>query len=476
MNNVAQKSWQNWTRRADQGQRSGPTYQEAIANDRIAPPEDLRQAFPLILDNPVGRERYVSHAFHRREVEGLWRHVWQFACREEEIPEPGDTVVYEVAGASFLIVRGDDERIRAFRNTCLHRGTKLCTSDTSVARFRCPFHGFTWSLQGELIDVPSRWDFPDLDDEAARLREVRIGTWGGFVFINPDSKGASLEEFLEVMPRHFTGALDYSEKYIAARFRKILPCNWKLGIEAFIESYHSLETHPQVVPFSSDENAQYDVLGHHVSRFLIASGLQSSQVSEALSEHAILESLIVASGGAEAPELAEGMTARAFVAEMTKQITAAASGRDYSELSEAETIDANQYSLFPNMVIFRSLSFPVVYRFRPNGHDHTTCIFDLYFMKDVPISGERPYPSEAMEIGTGTFADAMLSYSAFLGRVYDQDVSNLAMQQEGMGADVDAPMIISREMETRVKHLEATIDWYLDRYAPLPAESAAGAA
>ena len=211
MNVAAHKSWEGWTRRADQNARAGVSYQQAIADDRVPAPADLRQAFPLILDAPIDRARYVSEAFHRREIEGLWKHVWQFACREEEIPEPGDTVLYEIAGMSFMVVRGNDARIRAFRNTCLHRGTKLCAGDTSVAQFRCPFHGFTWSLEGALIDVPSRWDFPDLDDEATRLREVRVDSWGGFVFLNPDPDAEPLASYLEVIPAHFAGYLDYAE-------------------------------------------------------------------------------------------------------------------------------------------------------------------------------------------------------------------------------------------------------------------------
>jgi phenylpropionate dioxygenase-like ring-hydroxylating dioxygenase large terminal subunit len=468
MNQSTHKSWKNWTRRADQNVQTGVSYQDAIRDDAIAPPEDLLQSFPAILSNEVDRARYIDPAFHKREIEALWRRVWQFACREEEIPEAGDTVVYEIAGSSFLVVRGNDDVIRAFRNTCMHRGTKLCAADTSVPKFRCPFHGFTWSLEGELIDVPSRWDFPHLDDDAARLREVRVELWGGFVFINPDPDAESLLSYLEVIPQHFTGFMDYSDKYIAARFRKVLPCNWKLGIEAFIESYHSLETHPQVVPFSSDENAQYDVLGRHVSRFLIASGLQSSQIEEMLPAQEILESMISASGGSEVPQIPEGMSARAFIASMTKQMTAAASGRDYSACSEAETIDANQYSIFPNMVLFRSLSFPVVYRFRPNGHDQSTCIFDLYFMQDVPTSGERPFPAEPVEIAAN-FHEAMQAYSPFLGHVYDQDVANMAMQQQGMEGSAEVSLLLSREMETRVKHLEGMVDHYLDRFAPAAA-------
>src|SRR5262245_20764342 len=123
MNAFARKPWEGWTRRADRSVRAGLTYQEAISADPVPSPEDLRQAFPLILEKPIDRERYVAESFHRREVQGLWKHVWQFACRLEELPEPGDTVLYEIAGMSFMVVRGNDGLIRAFRNTCLHRGT-----------------------------------------------------------------------------------------------------------------------------------------------------------------------------------------------------------------------------------------------------------------------------------------------------------------------------------------------------------------
>lgn len=470
MNVSVSDSWKDWTRRADQSVRAGMSYPEAVAGDRVAPPADLLQASPQILTRSIDRERYVSAAFHRRELEGLWPHVWQFACREEELPESGDIVVYEIANKSFLIVRGNDGRIRAFRNTCLHRGTKLCTGDTSVPQLRCPFHGFTWSLEGELIDVPSRWDFPDLDDEAARLREVRADAWGGFVFINEDRTAPGLLEYIEVIPQHFSGFMDYKDKYIAARFRKILPCNWKLGIEAFIEGYHSLETHPQVTPFSTDENAQYDVLGRHVSRFLIATGMASGQVAETLSEQAVFEAMSVTAGAVEVPAVPEGMTARTFAAELARRAATEKTQRDYSTCSDAEAIDANQYSIFPNMILFRSLSLPVVYRFRPNRHDQHSCIFDLYFMQEVPAEGERPYPADVQELGDMTFAEAMKDFSPFLGRVYDQDTQNVGMQQSGLDGAVDEPMFMSREMETRIKHLEQVIDEYLTEYAPRKAQ------
>ena len=87
---------------------------------------------------PLSAARYTSPDFFRQEVEKMWPNVWQFAAREEELPEPGDVVVYENAGRSYLVVRQDDGSVRAFHNVCLHRGRKLSLSSaipkTSNAR------------------------------------------------------------------------------------------------------------------------------------------------------------------------------------------------------------------------------------------------------------------------------------------------------------------------------------------------------
>src|SRR5271155_860925 len=133
-----------------------PTYQDLLKRDRQSPANDMRTSFPLDLGvESLSTDRYTSVAFHRREVERMWRRVWQLACREEEIPEVGDIVVYEVAEHSLLIVRSGPDEIKASHNSCLHRGTKLCNADTSVSRLRCPYHGFTWSLDGRLAEVPA---------------------------------------------------------------------------------------------------------------------------------------------------------------------------------------------------------------------------------------------------------------------------------------------------------------------------------
>lgn len=468
MSKVPVRPGRAWTRRADQDKQIGTKYLDNLSEDKRLPPDDIRRPFtaPELDDYTFTRHRYVSHSHHEREVKGLWSHVWQIACREEEIPEAGDISVYEIAKASFIIVRGDDLKIRAFRNTCMHRGMKLCAQDTSLSKIRCPFHGFTWNLEGQLTDVPMRWDFPNMSDDSVRLSEVQVGIWGGFVFINPDPEAESLESFLGVLPDHLSGFLDHSNKYIVRHFRKILPCNWKLGIEAFIESYHTMQVHPQFTGFLADENGQYDILGRHGSRFCLTIGQPATAIVEPLSDQTIVNEFFEANGMGDPPTVPEGMKARAFLAQYMQQIYHDQSGRDYSLAPEAELIDSTQYSIFPNIVLWRTLVFPTIYRFRPNGDDPHSCIFDLYLIGDIPVSGERPLAAEVQEMGNQSFREVLKDYSELLGATYDQDYQNMALQQQGMASAPDIPMQTARSQEVRIRHLEKVLDEYLDRYAP----------
>jgi phenylpropionate dioxygenase-like ring-hydroxylating dioxygenase large terminal subunit len=95
-------------------------------------------------------DAYIDPAFHKREVETVWSRCWQVACREDEVPKPGDFAVYDIADMSALVIRGRDGALRAFVNSCPHRGTRLAEGHGNMARIRCPFHAMTWSADGEL--------------------------------------------------------------------------------------------------------------------------------------------------------------------------------------------------------------------------------------------------------------------------------------------------------------------------------------
>jgi phenylpropionate dioxygenase-like ring-hydroxylating dioxygenase large terminal subunit len=453
------------TMQPDPGPDVGPSYQEIMAADPNLPPLDYLQQSPVALGTAdVSKDRYIDPAFHKREVEKIWRKAWQFTCREEEIPDVGDVVVYDINDDSFIITRSGPDTISAYVNACLHRGTKLCGADTHVKQFRCPFHGFTWALDGTLQEVPSRWDFPQIQDENFKLPEARVGRWAGFVFITMDPEAPALADYLGILPKHFKGFSDYNKKYRFAHYQKILPCNWKVMIEAFLESYHSTETHPQTLPFTPETRVQYDVYGPHVSRFLGGIGVQSTQIKDKLSEQDIYNYMFkfMAGPDAAAPDLQAGETARAALANAARAMTGQMNNVDYTGCSDAEALDGAQYFLFPNLVLFRGFSFPLVYRMRPYKNDPDKCIFDFIIMRDLADGVEMPPPAEIVKMGDMTFTE-IAELPKWLGQIYDQDCNNVELQQLGLKATARAGVVVSDYQEVRVRHMQQTVDEYLNR-------------
>jgi phenylpropionate dioxygenase-like ring-hydroxylating dioxygenase large terminal subunit len=445
-----------------------PSTRDIIASDAGgAPAHILESSYRFLGDGDIPFARYTSRDFFQREVEQLWMKVWQWACREEEIPEPGDYTVYEIAEKSVLIVRTAEGAIKAYPNACLHRGTQLKPAGSSghSQQLRCPFHGFTWSLEGQLVDVPCRWDFPHVTDENFALPELRVDTWGGFVFINFDRNAEPLHQFLGVLPDHFAH-WKLEDKFVAMHVRKMLPANWKACLEAFLESYHVLETHPQGVTTVGDANTQYDIYGDHVSRFVHLVGFPSPHIRDPRSEQQTLDALmaegVVEGVGAHKLTVPEGGRAREVFADHLKKTLGEAYRRDFSGLTVTETIDAIEYSLFPNTCLFPSLLFPMVYRFRPNGSDPDSAIFDLLYLQPLPESGERPDPAEPVELDFNQSFHEVPGFDPGLATIYDQDTGNLIGQQRGFKSSTKPGQTLGNYQEVRTRQLHQTLDKYLN--------------
>lgn len=451
--------------RSGAASNAGPQlfYQEIVAQDKNPPPEDIRKVSgDKIGIEGIDKQRYISPDFHRLEVERMWSRVWQIACREEEIPEVGDVVVYEIADHSLLITRVTESEIKAYYNSCLHRGRKLCSGNTSVEHFRCPFHGFTWALDGSLKEVPCKWDFPQVSADSHRLPEAKVGTWGGFVFINMDPDCIPLEEYLEDLPDQLK-VNRFENQYIHKRSRHVLPVNWKIAMESFIEGYHVAETHHHTWKYQG-EIAQCDVSPRwkHMNRSFQPIGVQAIDGHEKISEQEILDAWHFEAMGSKGPELPPGIRARSFIANWVRKQKEKGSGQDYSHVSDAEMIDVLQYLLFPNIVLFRGFSLPTVFRFRPNKNDPDSCIFDLYVMREVPQGKERPETAEIVEMGTMRYQDAGV-LPKYLGPIYDQDIDNIYNMQEGIKASRQQHLMLSETQEVRIRHFHQTLTEYVER-------------
>ncbi len=444
---------------------SAPLFQQVIAEDpNPAPPLFREYSETDIPCRKVPREQFTSAAFAELEKERMWSRVWQMAAREEQIPEVGDCLLYEAPGASLIITRSAPDEIKAFHNSCLHRGMKLCAADTSVSKLTCPFHGFSWNLDGSLAHVPARWDFPEVREDNFRLPEARAERWGGFVFVNLDQDAQPLERYLGRLVPDFQD-WPRDKVYLSTVLRKTLDANWKTCIEAFLEAFHVPHIHAQALAFGGDSSTQYDVWPNdpHVSRFLEPVGVPGDQHPTELSEQEILATALHAvAGTCDVPPLPPGVKARHFMADGARRSMSELDGRDYSHLSDTEATDAMQYSLFPNFILFRSLLYPYAYRFLPVKGDHTRTVFDFMFFRPKPAEATELPETQIIDLDPdGSYAGAGV-LAPWHGEIYDQDVIGLAQCQAGLQGGSNSDIIFSRYQEVRLRHLHQTLAHYLD--------------
>jgi phenylpropionate dioxygenase-like ring-hydroxylating dioxygenase large terminal subunit len=438
---------------------SGLSYQQLLDTDSRKVPEILRETSRRDLgarDVPV--ERYTSRAFHDLEVEKLWKRVWQMACREEEIPAVGDHVVYEIASHSVLVIRTAPDSIRAYHNACLHRGRLLKDRDGSCSELRCPFHGFTWSLDGRLVSLPSAWDFPHVDPEKFALPELRVGTWGGFVFVNMDPNCRPLAEHLAGLDRQFA-RWPLERRYKQAHVAKLMRANWKTVQEAFMEAFHVVATHPQLLPGIGDTNSQYDVY-ENFSRAITPNATPSPELGKTPSEQEIIDSVIGRrTDGQSLVALPPGSTARSFLASATREMLRPVCGSEYVEsLCDAELADSFYYTVFPNFHPWGAFN-RIVYRFRPHGNDPDSSIMEVMFLAPYR-EGEKPPPAKVHWLGPDDDWTEAPELGA-LARIFNQDSFNLPSVQRGLHALQKPGVTLASYQETKIRHFHLLLDKWL---------------
>ncbi|MEM1434170.1 MAG: aromatic ring-hydroxylating dioxygenase subunit alpha [Pseudomonadota bacterium] len=424
----------------------GITYQELLDTDTHEVPAVLRLESPKdmgLQEYPVSR--YTSREWHELEKERLWRRVWQMACREEEIPNPGDHYRYDIAGMSFLVVRQEDGGIKAYPNACLHRGRMLKEHDGNAAELRCPFHGFCWKLDGQLHEIPAGWDFPQINRNEFSLPELPVATWAGFVFINPDQNCEPFEPFIKDLAEQFE-RWDLGALRIQAHAAKIMPCNWKIAQEAFCEAYHVNGTHPQILRSLGDVNSQVDVW-ENCARVITPSATHSPLLDYQVEDADMMRTLMDLDHDAEVPQLPDGMSVRTFMANAARERFRADAPTKVDEYCDAELVDSIDYTLFPNFHPWGAFN-GIVYRFRPNGDDHRSAIFECYIL--APFEGERPPPAELVTLEPDQKWSSVLGY---LGKVFDQDAFNMPKVQLGLESTYQSGVVLSGYQESKVRWL-----------------------
>lgn len=431
---------------------------------------------PFKITDPerIPAQRYYDEAFYQLECERLWPRVWQMACRLEQIPKVGDWVEYSNLGQSVIVVRTENG-VKAWHNACRHRGVPLTQGDHGNASnqgFVCPFHGWRWNIEGENTFVYGKHMFSEqqLDKQDLALRPCRVELWGGCAFVNFDDSAPSLREsFGPVADRleaHGLGQLR-SEWWFATE----LPANWKIAMEAFMEGYHVMRTHPQLQRAAPAlYNNRY---GHDTGGIGVAVNPNMSVKENIASQFKQLELLSEGMAGLvhqkeveiarqlldvelpEDPAEAVMMWYGIVQDQITKQLGAKGEPiPDLNAVAVSDPINAVEF-LFPHYFLLPFFSSMSSYRIRPLGPER--CLFEIWSLTLFPEGEEPEVPMEP----------TILPFdSQEFPPIPRQDYSNIPIQQRGLHAAGFEFMRLAKDVEGLISNYQRIIDGYLGDVEP----------
>lgn len=197
---------------------------------------------PLAQASTLPPWAYTSEEFYRREVETIWMKEWNFFGRADRIPNPGDYFTVDFVGVPIIIVRGKDAEVRAFSNSCRHRGAAMLRGDGNCNAIRCPYHSWAYDFEGKLIVAPEMELTQDFRMEDFPLIALKLELWAGFIFINLDEKAGPLKDHLGALPEVLS-SYHYETMRCVRRKEYTLESNWKIYVENAMEAYHVSTVH-----------------------------------------------------------------------------------------------------------------------------------------------------------------------------------------------------------------------------------------
>ena len=428
---------------------------------------------------PLGGERYTSRAFMEAEWENVFTKTWLIAVRADELPEPGDFMVEEIGRESILIVRQDGGAIKAFFNVCQHRGNRLVLApEGSMPSFTCPYHSWRFELDGRCSYAQDPEDFPGGDPcPRAGLIAVRSEEFAGFVWINMDPECAPLRDSL--------GAIwDEWQAYPLGTMTRVqatsvrMPCNWKLLMDNFHETYHLPTAHPEGIEYAEDSYRETRLA-------LFENGHALGQTKCCLPAHRLPQHkprmTRPVADDLERWELDprdfEGRErdAREAVQHQKRKLGPERGLAHYDRLSDAQLTDVFHYTVFPNFATSLNADGMLFLRATPDATDPERCLFDSWYYSFGAMSShtslvtldgkdDRPHaPREYVDYGEKS-----------LGVVLDGDAWVMAGQQLGLRSRGYRGALLAGQ-ERRVAQYHDMIDRYIEGYRPRPSGTRAAA-
>lgn len=429
--------------------------------------------FQISTPTRIPSQRYYDEEFFRVECEKLWPHVWQMAARLDQIPEVGDWTVYSILDKSVIVVR-TGSGVKAYHNTCRHRGLRLAKGHGNCkgTGFICPFHGWRWNIEGENTFVYGRhlFDEADLTQEELNLPSVRTEVWGGCVFINFDDNAPGYRESIGPLADRFE-AHHVDDLKAEWWYGTELPANWKVAMEAFMEGYHVMRTHPQLYAvMGSRYNAMYgretgasaqdaspkmsvrENIRAHIRHLELLSKGMAGMVHE--KEVEIARSL----ENVELPDDPE-QAVKTWYGMLNDQITGQLRARG-ENIPDLNSVKVSDYVhpiefLFPHYFLLPMFSSMSSYRIRPLTAE--TCFFEIWSLTHVPEGQEHQSPKEPTILAHD---------SASFPPIPQQDYANIPEQQIGLRGGGFEYMRLGKNVEGLISNYQRIIDGYLTDVQP----------
>ena len=438
--------------------------------------------FPVEDPERIPVQRYYDEEFYKLELEHLWPHVWQMACRLEQIPNVGDWIEYSNVGQSVIIVRTKDG-VKAFHNACRHRGVpiaggmgtdcgKLAHGNCEKTGFICPFHGWRWNMDGENTMVYGKHLFSErqLDPDDLNLRPCRAEAWGGCVWINHDDDAPSVKESLGPVADRLEahGVQNLRAEWC---YGTVLPANWKIAMEAFMEGYHVMTTHPQLqkaAPMLYDGMYKYErapqlqladpdlSLQENIDIQINSMALLSEGMAGMVHEKEVEIARSVSNVdqlGMEFPE-DKNQALMIWLGIVQDQISKRLQAKgepvpDLNTVCVSDPVHAVEF-LFPHYFLLPYFTSMSAYRIRPLGPE--SCFFEIWSLTMFP-EGQEPEP---------VLEPTVLPYdSPDFPPIPKQDYSNIPIQQKGLHAKGFEFMRLSKDVEGMISNYQRLIDGYL---------------
>lgn len=422
--------------------------------------------------------RYYSKEEADLEWNKMWTKVWCWAGVTHDLKNVGDYFRVEVGPESFIVVRSAPDKIQAFYNVCPHRGNWLVYNEYgSIAKgdsFYCNFHGWRFNIDGSLNLIKDEELFrKETIADLKELKEVRCEVWNSLVFINMDPRAKPLEEYLDVIPEHLKHAR-FDRMPVYSELMGTLDANWKVGMEAFIEFYHSDDVHPQVLPISATLKTQYDLYENGMSRMIIPQGRNGDRSDDPNEVTDGLKGYVAFWGGNpdDYKNLKGQDYQKAYCDAMRKWAARNGHADIFDKTTDGQVTDDWNYHVFPTITlnvfswglliqswtpdpsgnpekhVYRAMSLLLPVK-DPNQHVMDPISYAVSAEKGWDGSGPRPkrvIPTKLEDWGT----------------VLSQDVMRIPSVHRGVRSRAYDGHRLS-ESESRIRHYLAEIDRYVGR-------------